>query len=131
LYLQGARMRLRPTRIEDAAAFQPWINDPEIQRLIGGRGRQFSLPAQEDFIREHLVNDGEHGFALAIEATDVDGASRRIGNLELRKLEAVERRGEVGTLIRDRSFSSRGSGEDAMRRICGTDFTTSSCIGST
>ena len=122
LYLHGERVRLRPLRVDDAAVFQPWINDPEIQRLAGGRGWQFSLPAQEDYVRARLVNDWEHGFALAIEPTDLDAAPRLIGNLELRKLEAVERRGEIGIMIGDRAFWSRGYGEDAMRAICRYGF---------
>ena len=117
-YLQGDRVRLRPLRIDDAALFQPWINDPEVQRLLGGRGWQFSLPAQEDYVRARLANDWEHGFALAIEAMDIHGGPRLIGNLELRKLEAVERRGEIGIMIGDRAFWGRGYGEDAMRTIC-------------
>jgi RimJ/RimL family protein N-acetyltransferase len=122
LYLQGERVRLRPLRITDAAAFQPWINDPEIQRLLGGRGWQYSLPAQEEYVRARLANDWEHGFALAIEVMDVEGAPRLIGNLELRKLEAVERRGEIGIMIGEREYWSRGYGEDAMRTICGYGF---------
>jgi RimJ/RimL family protein N-acetyltransferase len=122
LYVHGERVRLRPLRIEDAAVFQPWINDPEVQRLAGGRGGQFSLPAQEDYVRARLVNDWEHGFALAIEATDLGDAPTLIGNLELRKLEAVERRGDIGIMIGDREFWSRGYGEDAMRTICRYGF---------
>ena len=122
LYLQGERVRLRPLQIDDAAAFQSWINDPEVQRLAGGRGWQFSLPAQEDYVRARLANDREHGVALTIEVTDIEGAPRLIGNLELRRLEAVERRGEIGIMTGDREFWSRGYGEDAMRTICRYGF---------
>ena len=123
LYLQGERVRLRPLRVDDAAAFQPWINDPEVQRLSGVRGGQYSLPAQEEYVRARLVNDWEHGFALAIEVMEIEGSPPRlIGNLELRRLEAVERRAEIGIMIGDREFWSRGYGEDAMRTVCRYGF---------
>lgn len=122
LYLHGERVRLRPFRLEDAPTFQRWINDPEFRRFVGGVPWQASLPVEEAWVRARLENDWEHGFAFAIEPTDVEGAPRLIGSVELRKLEAVERRGEIGIGIGEREFWSRGYGEDAMRTVCSFGF---------
>lgn len=122
LYLHGERVRLRPWSLEDAPDFQRWANDIEVQRFIGDPPGQASRDAEEAFIRRHLDNDWEHGFALAIEATDVGSAPRLIGNLELRNLSAVSRGGEIGIMIGDREYLSRGYGEDAVRTICRFGF---------
>lgn len=122
LHLHGERVRLRPLRLEDTSTSQAWINDPEFRHLVGGVTWQASLPAEEAWVRTRLETDWEHGFALAIEATDVDDAPRLIGSVELRKLQPVERRGEIGIGIGERAFWSRGYGEDAMRTICRFGF---------
>lgn len=122
LYLHGERIRLRPWSVEDAHDFRRWANDIDVQRLIGGTPGQASRDAEETFIRSHLDNDWEHGFALAIEAMDVEPVPCLIGNLELRDLNAVSRVGEIGIMIGDRAYWSRGYGEDAMRTICRFGF---------
>jgi RimJ/RimL family protein N-acetyltransferase len=117
LYLLGERVRLRPQQMSDAPAFQGWVNDVEVQRYIGGPPAQFSRPAEEQFITASTTLDWEHGFPFALEATDVEGGPRLIGNIRLHRLDAIHRRGEIGIMIGDRAFWSRGYGEDAMRTI--------------
>ncbi|MSP21497.1 MAG: N-acetyltransferase [Dehalococcoidia bacterium] len=127
LYFHGERVRLRPYRAEDASTFQSWINDPEIQRLIGGHGWQFSLPAARAFVGAHQGNDWAHGFAFAIDETDLEEAPRLIGSVELRKLQPVERRGEIDILIGDHEFWRRGYGEDAMPPSAASGSATWTC----
>jgi RimJ/RimL family protein N-acetyltransferase len=118
LYLHGERVRLRPWATEDAPAFQRRFNDPEIQRYIGDRPAQYSLAAEESFVAAQQLSDWEHGFAFAIEATDVESAPHLIGNVRLHDLHEISRRGVIGIAIGEREFWSRGYGEDAMRTVC-------------
>lgn len=117
--LEGALVRLRPPDLADAEHGRRWIGDPEVMRLLGGAAYQFSLPAEQEFLRSKLTADWEHGVFLAIETLD---ERRHIGNIELRSLHAESRRGEIGVVIGERDFWSRGYGEDAMRLICRFGF---------
>jgi RimJ/RimL family protein N-acetyltransferase len=118
MYLEGDRVRLRPRAVEDAPAYQRWVNDVEIARLLGGPLYQWSVAAEEDTIRtQWAVNDWEHGINLAIEAVD-RAKPALIGTISLRELDAVARWGEVGIMIGERSDWNRGYGEDAMRTLC-------------
>ena len=120
MFLEGERVRLRADEPEDAPAFAAWINDPEIRHLVGGAAYQYSLVAEEEAIRARRVSDWEHGVWFAIEATDGGhgAAPRLIGNLDLRKLDAESRRGEIGMLIGDRAYWDAGYGSDALRTVC-------------
>ena len=117
--LEGERVRLRPAELADAERNRRWINDPEVHHYLGGAAYQFSLAAEEEFLRTKLTNDWEHGLFLAIEALD-DGA--HVGNVELRALHAESRHGEIGMLIGERARWDRGYGEDALRTICRFGF---------
>lgn len=120
MFLEGERVRLRAAEPEDAPMFAAWINDPEIRHLVGGAAYQYSLVAEEEAIRARRTSDWEHGVWFAIEATGgaVGEASRLIGNLDLRGLDAESRRGEIGMLIGDPEYWSRGYGSDALRTVC-------------
>lgn len=122
LHLHGERARLRPWNVNDAPVFQRWFNDPEIRHFVGGTAWQMSFPAEEALVRARLENDWERGFAFAIEATDVEDAPCLVGNVDLRGLDAISRRGVIGIMIGEREFWSRGYGEDAMRAICRFGF---------
>ncbi|MEX2229708.1 MAG: GNAT family protein [Dehalococcoidia bacterium] len=117
MFLEGERVRLRAVEPEDAPAFAAWINDPEIRHLLGGPAYQYSLVAEEEAIRARRTSDWERGIWFALEATDGE-APRLIGNMDLRRLNAEARRGEVGMLIGDRAYWNRGYGSDALRTLC-------------
>jgi RimJ/RimL family protein N-acetyltransferase len=121
MFLEGDRVRLRPADLDDAPRLAGWINDPGIAHYLGGPARQFSLAAERAFVASKSANDGEHGLFLVIEATD-GPAPVAIGTIELRRLEPVARRGEVGMLIGERDYWSRGFGSDALRTLCRFGF---------
>jgi RimJ/RimL family protein N-acetyltransferase len=119
--LEGERIRLRPLELADAERMQGWINDPEIRRYIGGIDYQYSLPAEEDYIRGMQQNDWEHGLHFAIETTDT-GEPGHIGSVDLRNLHAEARSGEIGIMIGAREYWDRGYGTDVVRTICRFGF---------
>ena len=116
MFLEGDRVRLRPTMLSDAAAAQQWINDPAVAHYLRPP-YQFSIVAEEEFLQSKLENDWERGIFLAIEAIDIGNEPRHIGSIELRNLSAESRRGELGILIGDREFWSAGYGEDSVRTM--------------
>ena len=55
--LEGEHVRLRPAELADAERNRAWINDPVVHRYLGGAAYQFSLAAEEEFLRLKLAND--------------------------------------------------------------------------
>ncbi|MEE8421960.1 MAG: GNAT family protein [Dehalococcoidia bacterium] len=120
--LHGERVRLRPLELADAEQLRAWFSNPELLQLMAAAPYQFSLAAEEEFIRSKSTNDWEHGIALAIEVLDAGDEPLLIGTVELRLLSPEARLGELGIAIGDPEYWSRGYGEDVVRTVCRYGF---------
>lgn len=120
--LHGERVRLRPLELADAEQLRAWFSNPELLEFMAAVPYQFSLAAEEEFIRSKLTNDWEHGIALAIEVLDAGDEPVLIGNVELRLVSPEARLGELGIAIGDPEYWSRGYGEDVVRTVCRYGF---------
>ena len=122
MFLEGERTRLRPPDLSEAPRFLQWVTDTEVRHLIGGTAYPMTLAAEEEWLRSKSDISWDNGMFLAIDAIDatdgVEGDPVHIGSIELRKLHAEARSGEVGMLIGDRAFWGRGYGTDALRTLC-------------
>ncbi|MQA00291.1 MAG: GNAT family N-acetyltransferase [Dehalococcoidia bacterium] len=119
MFLEGERTRLRPPDLSEAPRFLEWIADTEVRHLIGGTAYPMTLAAEEEWLRSKSEISWDNGMFLAIDATDAPGgAPVHIGSIELRKLHAEARSGEVGMMIGERAYWGRGYGTDALRTLC-------------
>src|SRR5690349_17966810 len=68
-FLAGAHIYLRPLEREDAALIVPWINDPELRRMLL-TNRPLNVQSEIDFIDR--MNASEHDLVLGIVVKDGD-----------------------------------------------------------
>jgi len=105
--LHGNRLRLRPLVSTDLRRCVKWFSDPQIIRFLG-RSSPVTMAEEERWFRDYERRTDEQIFAI-----DVDGA--HIGNIGLHKIDRVHRKAEVGIVIGESSFWSKGFGTEAMR----------------
>jgi ribosomal-protein-alanine N-acetyltransferase len=114
--LRGARIRIRPLRLSDAAALGRILRDRRVTRMLPSRvrredGRRFVTRV----LREQRAGDGA---AFAILPIDAD---RVVGQIRLFNRSRWERQAEVGFWLRRRCWG-RGFGSEALRLVCEFGF---------
>jgi RimJ/RimL family protein N-acetyltransferase len=109
--IQGNLVRLRARDLSDAERAYAWINDWEVARFLLLRYPQ-SLEEEREWLRS-TPRSGFHGLHLAIDT--LDGV--HIGNIDLRDVQPENRTAEIGVMIGDKRYWSRGYGSDAVRTL--------------
>ena len=109
--IQGRLVRLRAREPADSERAFAWINDREVARFLILRYPQ-SLEEEQEWLRA-TPRAGFHGVHLAIET--LDGV--HIGNIDLRNVQPENRTAELGVMVGDKRYWSRGYGSDAVRTL--------------
>ena len=107
--LEGKLVNLRAVRDADAPAFRRWLNDQEIARYMGDR---YPLPAEAAAARSQAATMGSfESVRLAIETK----GGQHIGGVNIFDSSPEVRSAQIGVLIGEREYWSRGYGSDAVR----------------
>lgn len=109
--LQGRLVRLRAREPADAERAFIWINDREVARFLILRYPQ-SVEEEREWLRS-TPRAGFFGVHLAIETND----GVHIGNIDLRNVHPENRTAELGVMVGDKRYWSRGYGSDAVRTL--------------
>lgn len=108
--IDGEKTRLRAIEREDIPHFVEWLNDPEVAYYLG------RLPllsrADEEHWFEETVRDERHRI-LAIDT--LEGV--HIGSIGLHNLDWRNSSAELGIMIGDKNYWSKGYGRDAIRSL--------------
>lgn len=105
--LRGRKVVLRPLATGDLRRCVKWFSDPQVVQYLG-RNTPVTLAEEERWFQEYKRRAEEQIFAI-----EADG--KHIGNLGLHKVDRAHRKAEVGIVIGEPGFWSRGYGTDAMR----------------
>lgn len=105
--LRGDRVLLRPLASGDLRRCVKWFSDPQVVRFLG-RSTPVTLAEEERWFREYRRRSDEQIFAIEVD-------SHHIGNLGLHKVDRVHRKAELGIVIGEPAYWSRGYGSDAVR----------------
>jgi RimJ/RimL family protein N-acetyltransferase len=117
--LVGERVFLRSLEIEDLPRIHAWQNDAETCDWLSAAFRPRSTRTIEQWLRaKQEWSEHELNFAICISAT-----AEHIGNIYLRDLEWVDRRGELHIYIGQKTHRGLGYGEDAVRTVARYAFT--------
>lgn len=105
--LHGTHVVLRPLANGDLRRCVRWFSDPQVTQFLG-RNTPVTLAEEERWFRDYLRRADEQIFAIEIEG-------RHVGNLGLHKVDRVHRKADLGIVIGEPSYWSRGYGTDALR----------------
>lgn len=116
----GKRVRLRSLEREDLPKIVPWLNDDETRQFISLRV-PLSLAQEQDWF-ERQKNKPLEQQVLAIEVFTEQGW-QYIGNTGFDEIDQLNRSAEIGIVIGDKDYWSKGYGTDAMRLMLFHGFT--------
>lgn len=105
--LRGASVVLRPLATGDLRRCVRWFSDPQVTQFLG-RAAPVTLAEEERWYHDYVRRGDEQIFAI-----EIDG--RHVGNLGLHKVDRVHRKADLGIVIGETSYWSRGFGTDALR----------------
>src|SRR5207247_482593 len=98
---------LQPLASTDRRRCVKWFSDPQIIHFLG-RNSPVTLPEEERWFRDYERRTDEQIFAIEAEGL-------HIGNIGLHKIDRVHRKADVGIVIGEPTFWSKGYGTAAMR----------------
>jgi RimJ/RimL family protein N-acetyltransferase len=116
--IEGRLVRLRPKRLEDAPQDYQWRRDAELSSFDAIAPTTASY---EEFLREFhydLASLGPRRKRFAIETLD----GKHIGNCSLFNIDDKRRQAELGIMIGDRNYWSKGYGADTVRTLVAYAF---------
>ncbi len=115
----GKRVRLRAAERSDLPRFVQWLNDPEvIPGLLIVTPLSF---AQEELWFSRVLSAPPEEAPMVIEVFTTDGWLP-VGNVGLHKISWREREAELGIVIGEKEYWSKGYGGDAIRLVLGYGF---------
>lgn len=109
--LVGERVYLAPMDIDDAPNYIRWLNDPDTFIFLQANGQLFNRINEEQFITG-VMERGEPHFSIRLCEDD-----RHIGGCGLVNVDWVNRRGELGIMIGESEYRSRGYGQEAIKLL--------------
>jgi len=107
--LRGEHIVLRPLEREHLARCVKWFNDSDVTYFLGREG-PLTMAEEERWFNEYRQKIDEEIYALHVD--DV-----HVGNVGLHRIDRVNRKADVGIVIGERDYWSKGYGTDAMRTI--------------
>ncbi len=108
----GGRISLRPLTGADAAAFVPWVNDPEVTRTLAIGARVMDVRAEEVFIEK--TNASAHAVLFGIVVRETD---RLIGSTGLDQLDFRNQSASFGIMIGEKKAWGKGYGTEATALV--------------
>ena len=118
--MKGTKVVLREKRIEDAADDYAWRTDQELARLDATRPLNMSFKDYLTYTREELAFPSPRSKRLAIDTLD----GKHIGNCMYYDIDNRTGETELGVMIGDRDYWSKGYGTDSVGSLLEHIFTT-------
>lgn len=114
----GEKCYLSPCRAEDSEKWTEWFNDLEVTLPLGDEAyTPFSLEKCQESVK-HVIQNQEHVFTI------VDSESNApIGRCLLFSIDWVNRHAMLGIFIGEKTFWSKGYGQEAVTLLVDYAFT--------
>lgn len=122
VYIVGEKTVLREKRVEDAPYDYAWRTDEELSRLDATRPLNMSYDDFLQYSKEEVSFDSPLSKRLAIDTLD----GKHIGNCMYYDIDLKGGEAELGVMIGDRDYWSKGYGTDSVTALLNHIFTTTS-----
>jgi len=114
--IQGNRVTLRPLDLdEELELCYQWINDLEVTQYLRILGPITRVREREMLERRR---DPDKDIMLAVDAED----GTYIGNCGLHGIDRKSRKAELGVMVGDKRYWSKGYGADIVQTLCAFGF---------
>lgn len=117
---RGEKVVLREKRLEDTADDYTWRTDEELARLDATRPLSMSYDEYLRFVGNELRYSNSSSKRLAIDTND----GRHIGNCMYYDIDLRRRQAEIGIMLGDRDYWSKGYGTDSIETLVAHIFST-------
>ena len=114
--LAGKKVYLSPICTGEIDTYMKWMNDAEVLKYTGQYSRIYSQELEVEAL-ERLAKDGNH-FAIIEMETD-----KLIGGCSFFAIDQLNRKAEVGIMIGEKDYWSKGYGRDALQVLLKYGFT--------
>lgn len=104
--MTGKQVYLSPMDPEDAEQYTRWMNDFAVTDGVGSSARLITLQGERDWI---VQNSGNYQFAI-VRLED----NRLMGSCGIESIDPVNQTADVGILLGEEEFRSRGYGREAL-----------------
>lgn len=114
-FLIGPNVQLRPLEEADAELFLPWLNDPEMRRVLPAQRYPKSLKAEREWIATMIAQqDPPRHLVWAIERRS-DG--QVIGSVGVHAIDWARRRAMTGIFLFPEAMRGKGYGTEAKKLV--------------
>jgi RimJ/RimL family protein N-acetyltransferase len=120
--ISGSKVVLREKRIEDAPDDYAWRTDEELARLDATRPLHMRYEDFTRYSKEEINYPNPRSKRLAIDTLD----GKHIGNCMFYDIDLRQGEAELGIMIGDREYWSKGYGTDTVDSLLSHIFTTTS-----
>lgn len=117
--IEGRLIRLREKRLEDARQDYEWRRDPELCSYDAVTPIRISFAEYLADYRYDVLRQSRLRMRFAIESF----AGDHIGNCSCYDIDEARRQAELGIMIGDKRYWTRGYGTDVIRTLIGHVFT--------
>ncbi len=111
--IKGQKVILREKNIEDAEDDYIWRTDEELAKLDATRPINMSFSNFRSYVEEEIRSPSPRSKRLAIDTI----YGKHIGNFMYYDIDLRRGESELGIMIGDRSYWSKGYGSDAIRAV--------------
>jgi len=111
--IKGTKVIIRPKKLADAENDYRWQTDPELSALDAMTPSTMSY---QDFYREYL-NWLRHPYYGRVTFGVDNFEGKHIGNCVYYNIDEVKKETEIGIMIGDRNYWSKGYGTDTINKL--------------
>ena len=115
----GDKIYLSPAESteENIEKFVTWVNDFNVTDYLTNSSRLFTRKKEKEYLEELELNTDKYFFMIQELKTD-----KLIGSVSLRNIDWIGRNAEIGILIGDKDYQSKGYGTEAIRLLLDYSF---------
>ena len=112
--ITGERLYLSTFQVEDVPTLTRWFSQLDVTAYIGMQGTAYTLEQEQQWYENYVKQSHtERHFAVI----DVH-THQLIGNVSLMDIRQVHQRAELGIVIGEREYWSKGYGREAIKLMC-------------